>query len=107
MRVPPGVVAIIYESRPNVPPMRALVASSAGNACIPAGGSEALASHRAIAECVRAGLAEAAPRCRVQRIDAPTAPPWASYHHDASMSTSSCRARERADRAPVARGAHP
>ncbi|MGQ0547815.1 MAG: glutamate-5-semialdehyde dehydrogenase [Betaproteobacteria bacterium] len=56
MRVPIGVVGIIYESRPNVTADAAALCVKAGNACILRGGSEALASNRAIAECVRAGL---------------------------------------------------
>jgi glutamate-5-semialdehyde dehydrogenase len=56
MRVPLGVVGIIYESRPNVTADAAALCVKAGNACILRGGSEALESNRAIAECVRAGL---------------------------------------------------
>ncbi len=56
MRVPLGVVGIIYESRPNVTADAAALCVKAGNACILRGGSEALDSNRAIAACVRAGL---------------------------------------------------
>jgi glutamate-5-semialdehyde dehydrogenase len=56
MRVPIGVIGIIYESRPNVTADAAALCVKAGNACILRGGSEALQSNRAIAECVRAGL---------------------------------------------------
>jgi glutamate-5-semialdehyde dehydrogenase len=56
MRVPIGVIGIIYESRPNVTADAAALCLKAGNACILRGGSEALESNRAIAECVRAGL---------------------------------------------------
>ena len=59
MRVPLGVVAIIYESRPNVTADAAALCLKAGNACILRGGSEAIVSNSAIAECVRAGLARA------------------------------------------------
>jgi glutamate-5-semialdehyde dehydrogenase len=59
MRVPLGVVAIIYESRPNVTADAAGLCLKAGNACILRGGSEALHSNQAIAACVRAGLAAA------------------------------------------------
>ena len=52
MRVPLGVVAIIYESRPNVTADAAALCVKAGNACILRGGSEALESNRAIAGCV-------------------------------------------------------
>jgi glutamate-5-semialdehyde dehydrogenase len=59
MRVPIGVIGIIYESRPNVTADAAALCVKSGNACILRGGSEALASNRAIAQCVRAGLAAA------------------------------------------------
>ena len=59
MRVPLGVVGIIYESRPNVTADAGGLCFKAGNAVILRGGSEAIHSNRAIAECVRAGLAEA------------------------------------------------
>jgi glutamate-5-semialdehyde dehydrogenase len=58
MRVPIGVIGIIYESRPNVTADAAALCMKAGNACILRGGSEALESNRAIAECVRAALKE-------------------------------------------------
>ena len=56
MRVPLGVVGIIYESRPNVTADAAGLCLKAGNASILRGGSEALHSNQAIAACVRAGL---------------------------------------------------
>ncbi|MDQ5849382.1 MAG: aldehyde dehydrogenase family protein, partial [Pseudomonadota bacterium] len=56
MRVPVGVIAIIYESRPNVTADAAALCVKAGNACILRGGSEALQSNVAIAACVRSGL---------------------------------------------------
>ena len=59
MRVPLGVVGIIYESRPNVTADAGGLCLKAGNAVILRGGSEAIHSNRAVAECVRAGLAEA------------------------------------------------
>ena len=59
MRVPLGVIGIIYESRPNVTADAAGLCLKSGNACILRGGSEALHSNRAIAECVRAGLGQA------------------------------------------------
>lgn len=59
MRVPLGVVGIIYESRPNVTADAAALCLKSGNACILRGGSEALHSNLAIAVSVRAGLAEA------------------------------------------------
>jgi glutamate-5-semialdehyde dehydrogenase len=56
MRVPLGVIGIIYESRPNVTADAAGLCLKAGNACILRGGSEALRSNLAIAAGVRAGL---------------------------------------------------
>ena len=60
MRVPLGVIGIIYESRPNVTADAAGLCLKAGNACILRGGTEALHSNQAIAACVRAGLRTAA-----------------------------------------------
>jgi glutamate-5-semialdehyde dehydrogenase len=72
MRVPLGVIGIIYESRPNVTADAAALCIKSGNACILRGGSEALASNRAIAECVRDGLRAAGlPETGVQLV--PTA----------------------------------
>ncbi|HYL25894.1 MAG TPA: glutamate-5-semialdehyde dehydrogenase [Burkholderiales bacterium] len=69
MRVPLGVIGIIYESRPNVTADAAALCVKAGNACILRGGSEALESNRAIAECARAGLKAASlPQAGVQLI---------------------------------------
>jgi glutamate-5-semialdehyde dehydrogenase len=69
MRVPLGVVGIIYESRPNVTADAAGLCLKAGNATILRGGSEALRSNRAIAACVREGLAAAGlPESAVQVI---------------------------------------
>ncbi|MFZ4699500.1 MAG: glutamate-5-semialdehyde dehydrogenase [Candidatus Methylumidiphilus sp.] len=59
MRVPLGVIGIIYESRPNVTADAAALCLKSGNACILRGGSEAIHSNRAIAAHIRAGLAEA------------------------------------------------
>ena len=59
MRVPLGVIGIIYESRPNVTADAAGLCLKSGNACILRGGSEALHSNQAIAACVREGLAAA------------------------------------------------
>jgi glutamate-5-semialdehyde dehydrogenase len=59
MRVPLGVVGIVYESRPNVTADAAALCLKSGNACILRGGSEALHSNQAIATCVREGLAVA------------------------------------------------
>jgi glutamate-5-semialdehyde dehydrogenase len=59
MRVPLGVVGIIYESRPNVTADAAGLCLKSGNATILRGGSEAIRSNRAIAACVQQGLTEA------------------------------------------------
>jgi glutamate-5-semialdehyde dehydrogenase len=59
MRVPLGVVGIIYESRPNVTADAAGLCLKAGNATILRGGSEAIHSNQAIAACVHEGLAAA------------------------------------------------
>jgi len=59
MRVPLGVIGIIYESRPNVTADAAALCLKSGNAAILRGGSEALHSNQAIASCVRAGLDKA------------------------------------------------
>ena len=59
MRVPLGVIGIIYESRPNVTADAAGLCLKAGNACILRGGSEAIHSNQAIAECIRQGLEQA------------------------------------------------
>jgi glutamate-5-semialdehyde dehydrogenase len=72
MRVPLGVIGIIYESRPNVTADAAALCLKSGNACILRGGSESLASNRAIAACVHAGLASAGlPQTAVQLVDTP------------------------------------
>jgi len=70
MRVPLGVVAIIYESRPNVTADAAGLCVKSGNAAILRGGSEAIHSNQAIAACVHAGLAAAGlPETVVQVIE--------------------------------------
>ena len=72
MRVPLGVIGIIYESRPNVTCEAASLCLKAGNAAILRGGSEALLSNQAIAACVREGLAAAGLDVNViQVIDRP------------------------------------
>ncbi len=57
MRVPLGVIGIIYESRPNVTAEAASLCLKSGNAAILRGGSEAIHSNQAIADCIRSGLA--------------------------------------------------
>ena len=59
MRVPLGVVAIVYESRPNVTVDAAALCLKSGNASILRGGSEALHSNQAIAACVHEALRQA------------------------------------------------
>ncbi|MFL6651444.1 MAG: glutamate-5-semialdehyde dehydrogenase [Sulfurifustaceae bacterium] len=59
MRVPLGVIGIIYESRPNVTADAAGLCLKSGNAAILRGGSEAMQSNQAIAACIHAGLAQA------------------------------------------------
>jgi len=59
MRVPLGVIGIIYESRPNVTVDAAALCLKSGNACILRGGSESLHSNQAIAACISDGLASA------------------------------------------------
>lgn len=70
MRVPLGVVGIIYEARPNVTADAAGLCLKSGNACILRGGSEALQSNLAIAACVHEGLREAGlPATAVQVVE--------------------------------------
>lgn len=59
MRVPLGVIGIIYESRPNVTVEAASLCLKSGNACILRGGSESIHSNQAIARCLRRGLDQA------------------------------------------------
>jgi len=70
MRVPLGVIGIIYESRPNVTADAAGLCLKSGNACILRGGSEAIHSNQAIAACVHQGLREAGlPETAVQVVN--------------------------------------
>ncbi len=70
MRVPLGVVGIIYEARPNVTADAAALCLKSGNAAILRGGKEAIRSNQAIAACVRAGLVAAGlPEKAVQVIE--------------------------------------
>ncbi|MDV3243141.1 MAG: glutamate-5-semialdehyde dehydrogenase [Methylocaldum sp.] len=70
MRVPLGVIGIIYESRPNVTADAAALCLKSGDACILRGGSEAIRSNKAIADCIRDGLEQAGlPRDAVQLIE--------------------------------------
>jgi glutamate-5-semialdehyde dehydrogenase len=70
MRVPLGVVGIIYEARPNVTADAAGLCLKAGNAAILRGGSEAINSNRAIAACVKEGLKTAGlPETAIQVVE--------------------------------------
>lgn len=70
MRVPLGVIGIIYESRPNVTIEAASLCLKSGNATILRGGSEAIASNRMLAGCIRNGLAATGlPENAVQVVD--------------------------------------
>ncbi len=70
MRVPLGVVGIIYESRPNVTADAAGLALKSGNAAILRGGKEAIHSNQAIAQCIQTGLQKAGlPAAAVQVVE--------------------------------------
>ena len=70
MRVPLGVIGIIYESRPNVTVEAASLCLKSGNSVILRGGSEALQSNQAIAKCIYEGLKAAnLPEAAVQVLD--------------------------------------
>ncbi|WP_120994180.1 glutamate-5-semialdehyde dehydrogenase [Stutzerimonas urumqiensis] len=70
MRVPLGVIGIIYESRPNVTIDAASLCLKSGNATILRGGSEAIHSNQAIARCIQQGLAAAdLPAAAVQVVE--------------------------------------
>ena len=70
MRVPLGVVGIIYESRPNVTADAAALCLKSGNACILRGGSEAILSNKIIWECLQNGLEESGlPKDSVQLVE--------------------------------------
>ncbi len=69
MRVPLGVIGIIYESRPNVTIEAASLCLKAGNATILRGGSEAIQSNQALANCISRGLHDAGlPETAVQLV---------------------------------------
>ncbi len=70
MRVPLGVIGIIYESRPNVTADAAALSLKSGNACVLRGGSEAMHSNQAIARCISRALKDAGlPPDIVQVVD--------------------------------------
>jgi glutamate-5-semialdehyde dehydrogenase len=71
VRVPLGVIGIIYESRPGVTADAAALCLMAGNACLLRGGSEAARSNAVLLDCVATGLAEAGlPLAAVQMVPA-------------------------------------
>jgi len=70
MRVPLGVIGIIYEARPNVTVDAAGLCIKSGNACILRGGSEAMHCNQALAKLVHVGLAQAGlPTAAVQVVE--------------------------------------
>jgi glutamate-5-semialdehyde dehydrogenase len=72
MRAPLGVIAIVYESRPNVTADAGGLCLKSGNACILRGGSESLKSNQAIAACLAHGLKSAGlPETAIQLVDTP------------------------------------
>jgi len=72
MRVPLGVIAIIYESRPNVTADAAALCLKSANACILRGGSESIKSNQAIAACLAVGLKAAVlPEAAIQLVETP------------------------------------
>jgi glutamate-5-semialdehyde dehydrogenase len=72
MRVPLGVIGIIYESRPNVTADAGGLCLKSGNACILRGGSESIVSNQAIAACLALGLKEAGlPEAAIQLVATP------------------------------------
>jgi glutamate-5-semialdehyde dehydrogenase len=69
MRMPLGVIGIIYESRPDVTADAGALCLKSGNACILRGGSESLQSNQSIAACLAIGLAEAGlPEASIQLV---------------------------------------
>ena len=78
MRVPLGVIGIIYESRPNVTADAAALCLKSGNATMLRGGSEAIHSNQAIAGIRRRAAGRRAAGAAVQVVEPPTAPRSAS-----------------------------
>ncbi len=68
MRVPLGVIGIIYESRPNVTADAAALCLKSGNATILRGGSEAIHSNKAVAKCIQQGLQKAGLPAQVVQV---------------------------------------
>ena len=72
VRIPLGVILMIYEARPNVTPDAAALCLKSGNAVILRGGKEALRSNLALGKAIRLGLADASlPEDAVQLVDTP------------------------------------
>jgi glutamate-5-semialdehyde dehydrogenase len=72
MRIPLGVVAMVYEARPNVTTDAAALCLKSGNACILRGGSEAFHSNQALGDAVRAAIRAAGlPETAVQLLPSP------------------------------------
>ena len=102
VRVPLGVVGIIYESRPNVTVDAGALCLMAGNACILRGGSEALATSKALHAAFAQGIAsEGVPADSVQLVDTPDraavgamlARRWAHRRHHTARRKEHRRAR--------------
>ena len=72
IRVPIGVIGIIYESRPNVTADAGALCLKSGNACLLRGGSDSFHSSTAIAQCLREGLQQAGlPQAAIQMVQTP------------------------------------
>ena len=96
MRVPLGVIGIIYEARPNVTADAAALCLKSGNAAILRGGSEAIHSNQAIGACVHEGLeAVGLPAAAVQVIETTDRAAVGELITMKDTSTSSCRAAAR------------
>ncbi len=97
VRVPIGVVGIIYESRPNVTADAAALCLKSGNATILKGGSEALHTNAAIADVIRDAVADAGLPAAAVQLDSHHRPRRrrARCCDRRSSSTSSCRAAAR------------
>jgi len=69
IRVPFGVIAVIYEARPNVTAEVTALALRSGNSIILRGGSEAINSNKAIVKVIRAAIADSVPEDGVQLVE--------------------------------------
>ncbi|CAM5507883.1 Gamma-glutamyl phosphate reductase OS=Rhodanobacter lindaniclasticus OX=75310 GN=proA PE=3 SV=1 [Rhodanobacter lindaniclasticus] len=98
VRIPLGVIAMIYEARPNVTADAAALCLMAGDAVILRGGYEAIHSNLAIAAALHAALrAHDVPEAAVTVLQISAARRWSSCCNSAIWSTWPCRARRRAD----------